>query len=91
MNLNSTEIIGFVASCISTLSFVPQVYKVYREKKVEGISKLTFFSLFSGGVSWILYGFLIGSNAVVITNSLISIMAILIFIAKLKYQINEGE
>ncbi|WP_010301789.1 SemiSWEET family sugar transporter [Candidatus Odyssella thessalonicensis] len=86
MKLYLIELIGFIASAISVFSFMPQVYKVYREKKVEGLSGLTFFSLMAGGLAWISYGYLVNSKAVVITNSLISFMTLLILIAKIIFR-----
>ena len=33
----NTEMIGFVAAVLTTISFIPQVYKVWKSKSVTGI------------------------------------------------------
>ena len=39
------EIIGLVAAALTTSAFIPQVYKVYKEKSAVGIS-LTMYLIF---------------------------------------------
>ena len=51
------EIIGLIAAAITTSAFIPQVYKVYKEKNSVGIS-LTMYLIFIVGLSiWLFYGF----------------------------------
>ena len=55
------EIIGLIAAALTTSAFIPQVYKVYKEKSAVGIS-LTMYLIFFVGLSlWLFYGYLVGS------------------------------
>ena len=78
------EIIGLVAAALTTSAFIPQVYKVYKEKSAVGIS-LTMYLIFFIGLSlWLLYGYLVGSISIVIANGVTLILAALIIYYKLK-------
>ena len=51
------EIIGLIAAALTTSAFIPQVYKVYKEKSAVGIS-LTMYLIFFVGLSlWLFYGY----------------------------------
>ena len=78
------EIIGLIAAALTTSAFIPQVYKVYKEKSAVGIS-LTMYLIFFIGLSlWLLYGCLVGSISIVIANGVTLILAAIIIYYKLK-------
>ncbi len=78
------EIIGLVAAALTTSAFIPQVYKVYKEKSAVGIS-LTMYLIFFVGLSlWLLYGYLVGSISIVIAIGVTLILAAIIIYYKLK-------
>ena len=78
------EIIGLVAAALTTSAFIPQVYKVYKEKSAVGIS-LTMYLIFFVGLSlWLFYGYLVGSISIVIANGVTLILAAIIIYYKLK-------
>lgn len=77
--------IGLIAGSLCAISFLPQVIKIYRTKRVEDLSLVT-FSVFSLGVFlWLIYGILIRELPVVLTNSLVLILSLLIIAMKIKY------
>lgn len=78
------EIIGFIAATLTTGAFIPQVYKVYKEKNAAGISLTMYLILFTGVSLWFLYGFLIGSISVVLANGITLILMGIIIYYKLK-------
>jgi MtN3 and saliva related transmembrane protein len=62
------DVVGYSAGLLATIAFVPQVVKTFREKSARDIS-LGMYVLFCAGVSlWLLYGLLIGSWPVVVSN-----------------------
>ena len=78
------EIIGLVAAALTTSAFIPQVYKVYKEKNAAGIS-LTMYLIFFVGLSlWSLYGYFIGSISILIANGITLILSATIIYYKLK-------
>ncbi len=78
------ESIGITAAILTTSSFIPQVYKIYKEKKAQGVSLTMYFIMFVGVLLWLVYGVLIGSIAIIIANSVTAILQLLIIIFKLK-------
>ena len=67
MNI-SIELVGIIAAILTTSSFVPQVYKTWKSKNVDGISLTMFLALFIGILFWLVYGILIGSFSIILAN-----------------------
>ncbi len=78
------EIIGLVAAALTTSAFIPQVYKVYKEKNAAGISLTMYLFFFVGLCLWSLYGYLIGSISILIANGITLILSATIIYYKLK-------
>lgn len=80
---NYLEIFGVVAGVCTTLSFLPQVFKIYQLRSAEAIS-LPMYIIFSvGEVFWIIYGILLQAPAIIITNMIILILSLLILAMKI--------
>jgi len=80
-----TSTIGFIAAILTTVSFVPQVLKVWRTRSAKDIS-LGMYSLFTLGIAtWLVYGVLIGSWPVILANLITLILAGSVLIMKLKF------
>ena len=84
MNDPMFEIIGLLAAFLTTSAFIPQVYKIYKEKKADGISLTMYVILFIGVLLWLLYGILIGSLSIIIANGITALLQLSIIIFKLK-------
>lgn len=80
------EIIGLIAAALTTSSFIPQVYKVWKEKSVKDISLAMYTVLFIGIVLWLYYGIEIGSLSIISANAVTLILTLSIIIAKLKFK-----
>ena len=78
------EIIGLLAAFLTTSAFIPQVYKICKEKKADGISLTMYVILFIGVLLWLLYGILIGSLSIIIANGITALLQLSIIIFKLK-------
>jgi MtN3 and saliva related transmembrane protein len=79
------EIVGYAAGLLATLAFLPQVTKTVRDKSVKDIS-LGMYVLFCSGVSlWLLYGFLISSWPVIISNFVTLVLSGTVLILKIKH------
>jgi len=84
--MNGTEILGLVAGLFTTIAFVPQVIKIWKSKHANDIS-LAMFSLFSSGVAlWIIYGLIIGSLPVILSNAVTLVLALAILFLKLYFR-----
>ena len=79
-------IIGLCAGSLCVISFLPQVIKIFRTKNTRDLSLIT-FSLFSLGVFlWLIYGILIKSLPVILTNAAMAVLTLLIVVMKVKYK-----
>ena len=78
------EIVGLSAAFLTTSAFIPQVYKIYKEKNADGISLTMYIILFTGVILWSIYGILIGSLSIIIANGVTALLQLSIIIFKLK-------
>ena len=67
MELN-TQWIGLLAGTLTTLAFLPQVWRTYRSRDVEGLSLAWVFTFALGVALWLAYGLLLGEWPVILAN-----------------------
>ncbi len=80
-----TDLIGYLAASLTTLSFVPQALHTFRTRDVRGIS-LGMYSVFTLGVAlWLLYGLALKAWPVVAANAITLCLAGAILGMKLRY------
>ena len=83
--MNLSDSIGSVAASLTTLSFVPQVWQVWKSRQTQAIS-LGMYSLFTLGVAlWLVYGILLMSWPIIIANSITVVLAGAVLVMKLKF------
>lgn len=83
--MNPTDLIGMLAACLTTASFVPQAWLSFKTRDVSGVS-LAMYSAFTAGVAlWLAYGVLLGSWPMVIANTVTLALALMILGMKLVY------
>ena len=78
-------IVGLVAGCLSTYSFVPQVLKCWRAEDIEAVSKRMFAVRAFGLVLWAVYGFAAGSIPVLIFSSISLVLSVTILMLKIRH------
>ena len=80
-----SSIIGFTAATLTTVSFVPQVIKVWRSRSTHDVS-LGMYALFTLGVAmWLAYGLMIHSWPVILANFVTMLLAGTVLLMKLKF------
>lgn len=78
------ELIGYIAACLTTFSFLPQAIKTLKTKDTSALS-LGMYSIFSGGVFlWLLYGLLISNWPIVAANFVTLLFSTTILTMKLR-------
>lgn len=86
MNEQIIESIGLVAGSLTTISFLPQVIKTWKSRSAKDLS-LVMFSLFCFGILlWLIYGILIGSLPVILSNAFTLVLSSTILFFKLKFR-----
>ena len=77
--------IGSIAATLTTVSFIPQVWKVWQTSHTHDIS-LGMYIAFTGGVAlWLLYGILLGSWPIIIANTITFCLAGAVLIMKIRF------
>jgi len=66
--MNWTATIGLIAAVLTTASFVPQAWKIIRDKKVKDLSLTMYAMMFTGQGAWLIYGFLIQDFPLTLAN-----------------------
>ena len=79
------DIIGFIGGALTTLSLVPQAVKAWRTKHTRDISIWWIVTLTIGIVLWLVYGILISSLPIIVTNIATLILAVIVLTLKMKY------
>ena len=85
MNFNIIEIIGLIAGIITSMGFLPQLFKGFKTKKLNDLSYFMPTVLSFGMSIWFLYGYLTNSIAVMIANSFGVICCIILIVMKKIY------
>jgi MtN3 and saliva related transmembrane protein len=78
-------LIGSLAACFTTASFLPQVIKAHNTKHTKDLS-LAMFSIFAAGLFlWIVYGVALRSIPIIAANSVTLVLVGYIIYLKRKY------
>ncbi|MDX1530385.1 MAG: SemiSWEET transporter [Rhodothermales bacterium] len=78
--------LGFVAATLTTLSFLPQVLKVWRRRQADDISLATFGMFCAGVVLWLAYGLLTGDPPLIVANVVTLALAGSVLVLALRYR-----
>jgi MtN3 and saliva related transmembrane protein len=79
------EIIGFTASILSIVSFIPQVIKTLKTRSTKDLSLSMYLIFTLSQIFWLIYGILIHSLPVAITNAITAGLAGVVLFCKLKW------
>jgi MtN3 and saliva related transmembrane protein len=86
MSVNPSDLVGFSAATLTTISFVPQVVRSLKTRDLSGIS-LSMYGLFSLGVAlWLAYGIMIVSWPVIIANAITLALSGIVLALKIKHR-----
>ena len=80
------DILGLVAAILTTISFLPQVYKTWQTKSTEGLSLTMYLVLFIGIICWLIYGIHLNSLPIMMANIVTGILSLFLIIMKIKYK-----
>ena len=83
--MNAVDILGYSAGFITTLTFLPQVLKTYKEKSAKDVSLNMFLIAAVNEVMWIVYGALKNDMVIILTNVVVLAMSLTMIFFKMKY------
>jgi MtN3 and saliva related transmembrane protein len=62
------DLLGTSAGCLTTLAFLPQVLHTWRHRSAGDLSLIWLATFTTGVVLWAVYGWVLGSWPIVVTN-----------------------
>ena len=80
------EILGLAAGTITSITFLPQVIRIWKTRSVKDLSMIMVLLLVVGTSCWLTYGLLKKDTAIIYTNVIVLMMSLIIFYFKIKYR-----
>jgi MtN3 and saliva related transmembrane protein len=84
--MDLANLIGTCSGFISSVTFLPQVIKIYQTKSAKDLSFGTLFFLVLGVSLWLVYGILKTDYPIIITNALVLTMVLVMVYFKFKFK-----
>ncbi|MFZ6646219.1 SemiSWEET transporter [Undibacterium sp. TJN25] len=86
MNELTSDLVGYLAACMTTIAYIPQVWMTWKRKRAEGVSLSMYVILTSGVAMWLAYGVLMHSWPIIIANFITLMLAMFILGMKIVYK-----
>ncbi len=83
--MNWIEIVGHTGAFLSSVTFIPQVYKVWQTKSVNDLSLTMMFIVFISTLIWLVYGIALDLWPVILANSIICFLSLLLIYFKFAF------
>jgi MtN3 and saliva related transmembrane protein len=84
--MTGIQILGLLAGTITSITFLPQVIKIWKTRSAKDLSLLMLLLLMLGVILWLTYGLLVKDAAIIYTNSMVLGMSMVMLFFKLKYK-----
>ena len=84
-HFNYIDLFGFSAALLTTIAFLPQLYKTWKTKSADDVSLIMLILFITGLICWIIYGVKIHSTPILVANIITFIFNFSILILKLSY------
>ena len=85
-DFNYVDIVGYLAALLTTIAFLPQLYKTWQTKSAEDVSFIMLILFITGLICWIIYGLTIHSIPILVANVVTFIFNFSILILKITYR-----
>ena len=83
--MNIPRITGLAAATLTTVAFIPQVWRSLRTRDTRGIS-LGMYTVFTLGIAlWLVYGLLTRDLPVTLANAITLLLALTVVALKLRH------
>jgi MtN3 and saliva related transmembrane protein len=79
------DLIGIIAGILVLSSFIPQLHKAYKTKKMSDVSIYLMGLIASGMFLWVIYGIIRRDPVIIGTNAAGFVLNIILMVLKLKY------
>lgn len=80
------EYFGYFGSFLTSITFIPQVYKAWQSKSVGDLSTWMMLIVVLSTIVWLAYGFGIKSGPVILANSIVLILSLVLLNFKYRFK-----
>ncbi|MDQ0595443.1 MtN3 and saliva related transmembrane protein [Chryseobacterium ginsenosidimutans] len=80
------NILGIIAGVLTSVSMIPQLLKVLKEKNADDLSWVMILILISGLSLWVWYGFLKNELPIILSNAFAVMVNIILLICCMIYK-----
>ena len=63
-----SDLIGMIAGTLTTIAFVPQLWRVWKTRSTRDISLGMYLVFTTGVVFWLAYGLILGAWPIIVAN-----------------------
>jgi len=79
-------ILGLMAGALTTIAFLPQMYKTWQSKSAKDVSFIMLITFMSGLLLWLIYGLALNALPIILANGISFIFNLIILVLKIKYK-----
>jgi MtN3 and saliva related transmembrane protein len=79
------EWIGYFGSFLTSITFIPQVYKSWKSRSVGDLSIWMVLIVITSTLVWLIYGFAISSGPVILANTVVLVLTLVLLGFKLSF------
>lgn len=80
------EVSGLAGAFLSSVTFIPQVYKTWQTKRAGDLSMTMMLIVFVSTIIWLVYGIALSLMPVIICNGIICVLSALLIYFKLTFK-----
>ncbi len=84
--MNWIEIVGHTGALLSSLTFMPQVYKTWQTKSAGDLSMNMMLIVFFSTIVWLVYAIELMLWPVIVANTVICVLSVLLMYFKLTFK-----
>lgn len=84
--MNWIEIVGHTGALLSSLTFMPQVYKTWQTKRAGDLSMNMMLIVFFSTIVWLVYAIELMLWPVIVANTVICVLSVLLMYFKLTFK-----
>lgn len=83
--MSTVDIIGYIATVVTTVTFLPQVIRSFKTGSTKDISLPSYILLCVGASLWLMYGLLLSASPVVVANGIVLSLGAAMVVLKYKH------
>lgn len=86
MDTQFINVLGLIAGTLTTIAFLPQLFKTWKSKSAKDVSLVMMITFSVGIFLWIIYGFAIDAMPIIVCNVVTLALALMILVLKIRYR-----